>query len=171
MRFFSCFIFETKQKSLLIISVRRIFLPIFWIITTKNISSRALYNRYCWLGFEVIQFVLQADDLLDAVSNAELHGKPVGRDLALGRPNAVVELGLEGAVARLEDSRLDARRCADAPLAGRIPRSSTCRRRRSAGNGVKPCSIGQPQVNKHAQEHRPAAVAGSALCAARSGRD
>lgn len=43
-----------------------------------------------------------ADDLLDAVSTAELSDKPVGRDAALGRPSAVTELGVDGAVARLE---------------------------------------------------------------------
>ncbi len=43
-----------------------------------------------------------ADDLLDAVSTADLADKPVGRDAALGRPNAVAELGLGGAVRRLE---------------------------------------------------------------------
>jgi geranylgeranyl diphosphate synthase type II len=43
-----------------------------------------------------------ADDLLDAASTAELSDKPVGRDAALGRPSAVTELGVDGAVARLE---------------------------------------------------------------------
>lgn len=43
-----------------------------------------------------------ADDLLDAVSKSEECGKPVGRDAALQRPSAVTELGLQGAVARLE---------------------------------------------------------------------
>jgi len=36
-----------------------------------------------------------------AADPAEL-GKPTGRDVALDRPSAVRELGLEGAVARLE---------------------------------------------------------------------
>ncbi len=43
-----------------------------------------------------------ADDLLDAVSTADQADKPVGQDAALGRPNAVAELGIAGAVARLE---------------------------------------------------------------------
>jgi len=42
-----------------------------------------------------------ADDLLDAVSAASECDKPVGRDAALGRPSAVTELGLGGAVRRL----------------------------------------------------------------------
>lgn len=42
-----------------------------------------------------------ADDLKDAVEDAVTLGKPVGRDKALGRPSAVTELGLDGAMARL----------------------------------------------------------------------
>ncbi len=42
-----------------------------------------------------------ADDLRDAVEDEATIGKPVGRDKALGRPSAVIELGLQGAVARL----------------------------------------------------------------------
>jgi geranylgeranyl diphosphate synthase, type II len=43
-----------------------------------------------------------ADDLRDAAGNAEELGKPVGVDVALGRPSAAVELGIQGAIARLE---------------------------------------------------------------------
>jgi len=42
-----------------------------------------------------------ADDLRDAVSDESEIGKPVGKDSALGRPNAVAALGLSGAVERL----------------------------------------------------------------------
>jgi geranylgeranyl diphosphate synthase type II len=42
-----------------------------------------------------------ADDLRDALCEEAEIGKPVGRDAALGRPNAVLALGAEGAVARL----------------------------------------------------------------------
>lgn len=42
-----------------------------------------------------------ADDLRDAVEDADSLGKPVGRDAALGRPSAVASFGLAGAVARL----------------------------------------------------------------------
>ncbi len=38
-----------------------------------------------------------ADDLLDAVSAGEDADKPVGRDVALGRPSMVAQLGLKGA--------------------------------------------------------------------------
>lgn len=43
-----------------------------------------------------------ADDIRDACADAEEIGKPIGRDQALGRPNAVLELGVVGAVKRLE---------------------------------------------------------------------
>lgn len=43
-----------------------------------------------------------ADDLLDAAGGG-YGGKPGGQDARLGRPNAVAELGLQGAVAHLRD--------------------------------------------------------------------
>lgn len=43
-----------------------------------------------------------ADDILDAAADPAKLGKPVGRDVALGRPSAVRELGIPGAVNRLE---------------------------------------------------------------------
>ena len=43
-----------------------------------------------------------ADDILDMAGNAMEIGKPVGRDAALGRPNAMRELGMNGAIERLE---------------------------------------------------------------------
>jgi geranylgeranyl diphosphate synthase type II len=43
-----------------------------------------------------------ADDIGDALAAAEELGKPVGQDAAHDRPSAVRELGLRGAVARLE---------------------------------------------------------------------
>lgn len=42
-----------------------------------------------------------ADDIRDAASDEEEIGKPIGRDLALGRPSAVIELGLDGAIHRM----------------------------------------------------------------------
>ena len=39
-----------------------------------------------------------ADDIRDAIATAEELGKPVGRDAALGRPTAVAQFGLAGAV-------------------------------------------------------------------------
>lgn len=44
-----------------------------------------------------------ADDIADMHATQEDLGKPVGRDMALGRPSAVRELGIGGAMARLQD--------------------------------------------------------------------
>ena len=43
-----------------------------------------------------------ADDIRDAVADPDELGKPTGRDAALGRPSAVLQLGLIGAARRLE---------------------------------------------------------------------
>lgn len=43
-----------------------------------------------------------ADDLRDVASSAEELGKPIGRDVALGRPSAARELGIAGSLRRLE---------------------------------------------------------------------
>ncbi len=43
-----------------------------------------------------------ADDIRDLVADAEELGKPVGQDALLGRPSAVAQLGLAGAIQRLE---------------------------------------------------------------------
>jgi geranylgeranyl diphosphate synthase type II len=47
-----------------------------------------------WLG-EAYQ---SADDIRDVAADPVLIGKPIGRDLALGRPSVAAELGLAGAV-------------------------------------------------------------------------
>jgi geranylgeranyl diphosphate synthase type II len=52
-----------------------------------------------WLG-EAYQV---ADDIRDATCSAAMLGKPVGQDAAHGRPNAVLKLGLSGAIDWLED--------------------------------------------------------------------
>jgi geranylgeranyl diphosphate synthase type II len=43
-----------------------------------------------------------ADDIKDAVCTEEELGKPVGQDAALGRPNAVLQMGLGGAIGHLQ---------------------------------------------------------------------
>jgi geranylgeranyl diphosphate synthase type II len=40
------------------------------------------------------------DDIRDVIGDAQTLGKPIGQDAALGRPNAVDELGMDGAIAR-----------------------------------------------------------------------
>jgi geranylgeranyl diphosphate synthase type II len=52
-----------------------------------------------------------ADDIDDVAANAQQLGKPTGRDAALGRPNAVAQLGMESAQVRLQrlvDASIDA---------------------------------------------------------------
>ncbi len=43
-----------------------------------------------------------ADDIRDVAGKPEELGKPIGRDVALDRPSAARELGLKGAIARLD---------------------------------------------------------------------
>ena len=51
-----------------------------------------------WLG-EAYQ---AADDIRDVAGDPRVIGKPVGRDVALLRPSAATELGLEGAIAHFD---------------------------------------------------------------------
>ncbi|MCB6176867.1 polyprenyl synthetase family protein [Rhodobacter sp. Har01] len=44
-----------------------------------------------------------ADDLKDALDSPETIGKPAGQDVAHGRPNAVTEMGVPGAIVHLKD--------------------------------------------------------------------
>ncbi len=55
------------------------------------------------LGDRIGEAFQVADDLRDAVYDAETLGKPVGQDDRHGRPNAVAQLGIEGAKARYHD--------------------------------------------------------------------
>ena len=54
------------------------------------------------LGEKIGSAYQVADDLADAFSDAETLGKPIGQDDAHARPNAVADLGPEGALRRLE---------------------------------------------------------------------
>ncbi len=55
------------------------------------------------LGLRLGEAYQVADDLRDAVCSADELGKPVGQDLAHQRPNAVLQLGLDGAIDWLEE--------------------------------------------------------------------
>ncbi|NCO20681.1 MAG: polyprenyl synthetase family protein [Rhodobacterales bacterium] len=55
------------------------------------------------LGARIGEAFQVADDLRDALYDAETLGKPVGQDDLHGRPNAVAELGVQGAIRRLKD--------------------------------------------------------------------
>lgn len=54
------------------------------------------------LGLRLGEAFQVADDIRDVCCSSEDLGKPVRRDAALGRPNAVATLGLSGAVLRLK---------------------------------------------------------------------
>ena len=55
------------------------------------------------LGARIGEAFQVADDLKDALMSEAETGKPVGQDAAHGRPNAVAELGVQGAVRHLKD--------------------------------------------------------------------
>ncbi|APE45725.1 geranylgeranyl pyrophosphate synthase (plasmid) [Sulfitobacter alexandrii] len=55
------------------------------------------------LGARIGEAFQVADDLRDALYDGETLGKPVGQDDLHGRPNAVTELGVEGAIDRMRD--------------------------------------------------------------------
>ncbi len=55
------------------------------------------------LGARIGEAFQVADDLRDALYDEEALGKPVGQDDLHGRPNAVTELGVEGAIGRMKD--------------------------------------------------------------------
>ena len=55
------------------------------------------------LGARIGEAFQVADDLRDALYDAETLGKPAGQDDLHGRPNAVAQLGVQGAISRLKD--------------------------------------------------------------------
>jgi geranylgeranyl diphosphate synthase type II len=73
-------------------------------------AAAAGHDAAAWgrLGERLGEAYQVADDLRDAVCDAEQLGKPVGRDAALGRPSAVGTLGLDGAIARVRTLVADA---------------------------------------------------------------
>jgi geranylgeranyl diphosphate synthase, type II len=68
-------------------------------------ACAAGYDASLWhtLGERIGEAYQIADDIRDVVSTERELGKPIGRDQALGRPNAVHRLGIGPSVARLED--------------------------------------------------------------------
>jgi geranylgeranyl diphosphate synthase type II len=67
-------------------------------------ASAAGHDGPCWhaLGERLGEAYQIADDIRDVVSEPAEIGKPSGRDQALGRPNAVLKLGMAAAIERLE---------------------------------------------------------------------
>jgi geranylgeranyl diphosphate synthase type II len=54
------------------------------------------------LGIKLGAAYQVVDDIRDVAGDAQTLGKPTGQDAALGRPNAVDELGMDGAIARFD---------------------------------------------------------------------
>ena len=66
------------------------------------ITAGADPARWCLLGDSLGEAYQVADDVRDVAGRSDEIGKPTGRDAALGRPSAVRELGMSGALQRLE---------------------------------------------------------------------
>jgi geranylgeranyl diphosphate synthase type II len=77
---------------------------LFAAASVAGAAAAGVADAEAWrlLGDRLGEAFQVADDLRDAVEDEASIGKPVGRDKALGRPSAVLELGLDGAVARLK---------------------------------------------------------------------
>ena len=76
-----------------------------FVAATQMGAAAAGHEPEPWrdLGALIGEAFQVADDLRDALLDADSLGKPVGQDDLHGRPNAVAELGVDGAVARLND--------------------------------------------------------------------
>jgi len=67
-------------------------------------AAAAGHQPEAWrmLGEKLGEAYQVADDIRDVASTAQELGKPIGQDVALGRPSAARELGIQGAIARLD---------------------------------------------------------------------
>lgn len=76
-----------------------------FVAATKMGAAAAGEDPEPWteLGARIGEAFQVADDLRDALYDEKTLGKPVGQDDLNGRPNAVSQLGVRGAVSRLED--------------------------------------------------------------------
>lgn len=77
-----------------------------FIAATEMGAIAAGHDAESWhdLGARIGEAFQVADDLRDAVLDAGALGKPAGQDALHGRPNAVAELGVQGASERLSDT-------------------------------------------------------------------
>jgi geranylgeranyl diphosphate synthase, type II len=64
-------------------------------------AAGAKADEWAVLGERLGEAYQVADDIRDAAADPDEVGKPTGRDLLLGRPNAVAALSLDGAIHRL----------------------------------------------------------------------
>jgi len=76
-----------------------------FIAATQMGAVAAGHEAEPWeeLGDRIGEAFQVADDLKDALLDAETMGKPAGQDEANGRPSAVAELGVDGAIKRFND--------------------------------------------------------------------
>jgi geranylgeranyl diphosphate synthase type II len=76
-----------------------------FIAATQMGAAAAGQDPEPWeeLGARIGEAFQVADDLRDALGDAESLGKPVGQDAAHARPSAVMQYGVEGAIRRLKD--------------------------------------------------------------------
>lgn len=76
-----------------------------FVAATKMGAVAAGQEAQPWeeLGARIGEAFQVADDLRDALYDAETLGKPVGQDAQNARPSAVEELGVDGAIKRLKD--------------------------------------------------------------------
>ena len=76
-----------------------------FVAATRMGAAAAGHDPAPWteLGARIGEAFQVADDLRDALYDAETLGKPVHQDEVNGRPNAVTALGVRGAIKRLED--------------------------------------------------------------------
>lgn len=77
---------------------------LFSAATVAGAAAAGVDNPEIWrtLGERLGEAYQVADDIKDMEADEEELGKPIHQDLLLGRPSAVLQLGLEGAVRRLE---------------------------------------------------------------------
>ncbi len=76
-----------------------------FIAATQMGAIAAGHEHEPWeeLGARIGEAFQVADDLRDALYDAQMLGKPAGQDAVHGRPNAVAELGVQGAIGHLKD--------------------------------------------------------------------
>ena len=83
---------------------------LFAAATMAGAASAGIIETRPWglLGAKIGEAYQVADDILDVIGSPAALGKPTGRDAELGRPSAVHELGLTGAVHTLKQLVSDA---------------------------------------------------------------
>jgi len=71
-------------------------------VTMGALAGSGRPDEWLPLGETIGAAYQLADDILDLTASSSERGKPVGQDLLLGRPSAVLELGIEGAYAAFQ---------------------------------------------------------------------